>query len=944
MAEPQNYYELLELPLDPLVTDPAKVMVVIDAKKREWDKQKTGPKALYFKMLTEKVVDMKETLKDSDTLRKQGMDAQEKAKASIRRALNLMDQGKKSIAESDFKKLCVNHPALRQETIKAWTTAAGFKIVAGGGGGGGTRPTQPKQPAGLKLPSVQQLGDLDATLNVLDVASIYDVIGCTPTSSQAALNENIKKFKAKVRKMPKNSVKADAYNKLSPLASTFFADEAAKKGFDYGWANYLATKTIETDIKYAITGNPPSITKDKYLNLIKKLREKGMGEAEAAWFVYDECCNKAHAPYPLVDEDQARQPKLTQCPNCYALNEQGAQSCTKCGNMLVIKCPKCGKMADATHRACSCGFALGDIPLATMALANAKKASAKKDWEQAEEEARIALLYWPKNFEAEAILGQIEALRTREAEELVKKLLQSLGAPASGKVTTTAHGALNISWSRARQAGKEITTPDLALPDGKRMPLQYRLVRKKGATPASVTDGEVLVTTPSTQFEDTTAKPGVVYGYTVFVLVANSAIGTGCNCGMGQIIPAPRQVSVSSGDGSLTLSWTPIDGARGYLLVRKKGGIPSNVRDGEQIPVPASSGTYTDTGLANDTQYGYLFAYKVLDTAGKEALSPTVSTSGTPVCPPPALQPADWSATVVNKEVNIKWQLKSSHQVRWYMSDKDLGSVGALLSLNDAFFSAAQAITNVDQAGKIASCSGQFSGQKYITPVVVQGRHGLVCKSRTVVSLPGVTNLQVQRSQGKIILTWNWPERCENVVVTYGNKSYPTAADDASAAGRLLCTKHQYDLEKALVMNNVGDNIYYFSVFAALKTASGTVYSAVQNALSAGASSRVKLSYELVSKKAMVFFGKKTWQLVITSSGNHIPELEIRSKRDTLPLNRNDGVSVLRTQATAQKTLAIDLPEEYVERGNCFKLFPANPGEAQLISMNHLPAQQLMIN
>ncbi len=114
-----------------------------------------------------------------------------------------------------------------------------FRIEGSGRGEGTSLPPRSTQPAAAKSPSYRQLCDLDAALRILEVKSIYELINCSPDDSQATLNENIKKFRARARLMPKVFAKAEASNKISCLLADFFANEASRKSFDEAWHNYL---------------------------------------------------------------------------------------------------------------------------------------------------------------------------------------------------------------------------------------------------------------------------------------------------------------------------------------------------------------------------------------------------------------------------------------------------------------------------------------------------------------------------------------------------------------------------------------------------------------------------------------------------------------------------------------------------------------------------------
>jgi len=943
----KNFYEILELPLDPPVKDVAKVQAAIDAKAKEWNKMITtlGNKGVIFKSYKDKLPQMKEQLGNVATLSAQADEAVNRALKSVSDAISLVSEGKGQITESQLSVICAKHPGFKRSTIESKAAGIGIRLVKDAAPSPSDKiPQKPAPPEGMKMPRPVQLKDLNVNLPVLGAKSIYEVLGCTPSTSIQTLKGIIDKYKMRTRKMPKGSAVSDAHNTIATIAPAVFADEAAKKGFDFAWANELATSEILPKIDLLVSGTPASISRDRYERLIRELRELGMREEFAEWFVYDECCNRRKAAFPAPAAAEATTKPMVQCPNCYALNEQGSRRCGKCRNWLKIICPSCGKDVDATRQVCTCGFALCDVPLATRAIEQAKAARAKSDLAAAEEHARVALHYWPKNQEATSILSELSTLRAEQEKARFREILAQLKAPTCGNVKRTPGGTLSVTWDGAQYQGKTLPLGgSISLPSGGAVSPVYKLVRKENAIPASLTDGKLIMSGSSHAYEDADAQPGIIYGYSVFVGLGEQMIPGGCACGKGQLIPTPQALSISAGDEKLTLSWKHVPSAQGCVIIRKKGAIPRDEKDGALIRAACNSGSYTDSGLDNEQVYGYRLALLFKDIDGKEVLSDFVSGRGTPLCPPPTLPPTSWQVKNTGKALEITWKGMPSHEVRWYVSSTVIAPPGSLLDTSAPQLSVGEEVRQVSQADGRAVYSTPFTGVKWITPAVIQGKHALICEARQVTSHPGVSHLQVQRSQGRIYLTCNWPTDCEEILVTYSTSTYPTSPEDKNAAGRQMCTKAQYDHKKAVEFPNVGDAPFYCTVFAKIRSSNGSYYSAGQNVLSIGAGQKQNISYSLHGKKAMVFFGKTTWHLCISTSGKSIPALQLRGKRGSQPVNKNDGMALLTTEPTMGSTLDIALPEHQIQPGYCCKLFLADVSEAQLYSISHLAPSQLTI-
>jgi xylan 1,4-beta-xylosidase len=71
-------------------------------------------------------------------------------------------------------------------------------------------------------------------------------------------------------------------------------------------------------------------------------------------------------------------------------------------------------------------------------------------------------------------------------------------------------------------------------------------------------------------------------------------------------LPAPADLTASSAVGHIRLSWTPVDGAAGYVIERTEPGRPATIVDHGGSDVPAVPGTdFADTGLSDRVEYTY---------------------------------------------------------------------------------------------------------------------------------------------------------------------------------------------------------------------------------------------------------------------------------------------------------------------------------------------------
>lgn len=948
MADEPNYYLILELPFNPPVLSPEEVKARIEQKRLEWDKNinSMGARGVIYRKYRDMIPDMLEKLADPLEIKRQWNEGLMSTYRSFKEKVAFMASEGGQITESQYKALCESFPQLSEGEMRASIVKSGIQVKADEVGPKVVLPTKPDPPVGMEVPKRDEMETLENNLSALGVSTLYEVLQCTPTSTLETLSSAAQKFKTRARKMPKGTAKADASNVISMLAGNkFFKSEAARKGFDYAWANYKASKVVSENLRFFVTGNPPTISRADYLKLIQRLREAGMSPEEAEWYVYDECCNRCHAPYPAPPSNELPPAPMRQCPHCFALNDQAAKRCCKCANWLVVSCPGCGREVEVGSRVCVCGFAVGDVPLATAALEEAKRAYARGEHEEALIAAETALLYWPKNAEATELSDRIKAARREVAQRRIRAVWEKVQAPATARVQENGNAGLCITWTPARLSGQVIADNRIPLPNGEMAGISFCVVRKQAAIPTSAEDGLVVAKTAAMRMEDASLTPGVVYGYAVFLMIDGTTTDKGISCGKGIVTAPPQDLSLTPGDGKLTLRWKEPAAALGTVILRQRQGAP-DAKDGHEIRLQGNTAAYIDTELCNGTEYNYLVRHLFRNAEGTVVSGPGASVSGEPVAEPPSLPLSSWQAKTNDGELALFWQEpQSAHDaVNWYLTEEPMGAAGTLLPHNHPSLHMVAPLSGLDARAHRGRVTLAFKGVRYLTPVVVLGRAAMVCENRPVSAHPGVQGLAAQRSQGRLILTWQWPDACDSVLVLYDKKGYPDNVDAEAGCARMQYDRHRYEMTKGCIINNVGDDALYLAVYALIKHGTQTFRSSVQHLLSVGAAAKQRISYQLVCKKTSFFFGKKTWHLVISSDRPGIPPFQVRCKHGASPLNRNDGVLVLTTPACEGRALSMELSPTDCAKGTCFSIFLADALQSQLYAVNHRPTSELTIS
>ena len=172
----------------------------------------------------------------------------------------------------------------------------------------------------------------------------------------------------------------------------------------------------------------------------------------------------------------------------------------------------------------------------------------------------------------------------------------------------------------------------------------YAIFRNTSAT----IPGAALQTVVAPPFLNTGLTNGTAYFYWV------RAIGpTGTSAASGQAtatpqVPAPTTaptLTLTVGNGQLSLSWTAVTGATGYRVYR---GTATNAQAPASVASPTGT-TFNNTGLTNGTTY----FYKVTAVNGGGESPRSNEVSGTPTAPPTV--PTGLTATAGNATITLNW-------------------------------------------------------------------------------------------------------------------------------------------------------------------------------------------------------------------------------------------------------------------------------------------------
>lgn len=245
-------------------------------------------------------------------------------------------------------------------------------------------------------------------------------------------------------------------------------------------------------------------------------------------------------------------------------------------------------------------------------------------------------------------------------------------------------GGVLVSWKGAAK---------MPPPPAKTGWKEYRLHRRKPGGPSDdIWTVDIGKRRPVRyEYLDFDVKEGVDYMYSVMLVTADGSTArvfpeTAVRAGGGP--PAPPGIGAAGGDGSVSLSWEPVDMSghagidlAGYNVFRRRGGagrydmrIPLN-------PQPVEGHSFNDMTPLNEQEYCYVLTTVVAGRLGPEESPPSIEVCAVPrdVTPPAAPLGIIFSAGEGFTE--LSWRENSEEDLLGYRIYRRRGSEGAFMLL-----------------------------------------------------------------------------------------------------------------------------------------------------------------------------------------------------------------------------------------------------------------------
>jgi hypothetical protein len=961
--ERENFYILLELPINPPETDTDKINAAIAKKRSQWSSMRNHPKKartaqLYMDLLPK----IKDVMMDEDKRRKEAKEAKAIAAKKEKETFQQLDaaigllSSKKNITEDEVKKLSQKF-SLSEEVIKKRIKVPIIK---------GQKKAKTER---LDASVEEKISDL---LKIIGKISLYDFLELSPTSGIKLLQDRTMEKDRELKKVSLKDAKFTACGELAGQCMNIFKEEKSRNKYDASLA-YQQLDRLDKDIE--IAGLNGVIEVEEFETLMNKAMGMGLKYEEAEEHISE---------YGLKRKWKVRIPTrpsiqdMKQCGFCGLINKSENKNCHQCGSPLEVFCPNCGKNNSTTNKSCSkCGFAIGDMLNALPLLKSAKTSKNQGNTKKTADYLRKVLHFWPNHPEAAKMLQEIEekekvlqqvALEIEQhvnrgnyygARRNLFKLKQmepthpqlTMEAKINARIEAAedwvkkANAAGNGDdaldfYCRALQESKDCreavegmskyppappdrldlnTTPrSFALQWGNstsRGDITYRIARKAQMPPMDAGDGEELGETAQTRFDDPAAEPGVIYYYGIYSKRGGVYSKSGAIAGPLMRTADVENVTVTPGDARLELAWNAPKNAGEIVVMTKDGKTPAGKEDGQPVRGVRRDGVVI-TGLTNGRTYGFLILTTYENENGRQVYSAGVTGKTAPVPPPAPVD--DMAITRKGKQIVITWTPPQRGTVQLFQSGDPF-----LYNTGDTIPTTALTGTRipVQTPGK-TQLTADFQGMIHIQPVSVEGDVAVVGKSGTITSIDTVSHLKGEINSGRLFLEWQWPAAAQKVTVLYNNRRYPASPEDPDSVKKVF-TRADYLKNASYTIRTVEPVDYYFTVYVMAGEGEKLLYSEGSQCM-VNNSGLVELYYEILLTKN--FLGKvKAAELKLYSKDKtfKIPAAQLVKKQHNLPLRKSDGIPILDIQPMMINTSArtIDIPTEEIRKGTFARLF-----------------------
>ena len=964
-AERDNYYILLELDLTP-VMDLGPVKAALRTKKQEWTRWQDHPLKrndgiAYLDMVPEIERVMldpalrEKELSDAKNIRR-GMLAQFEAELRVL-------EGKGYILPKEASAIAVKYKSFGV-TQKLVSESAKCPISE--------TPPAPKDDAAGEILDRVTARSIVRSLRILGFPTLYAFLGEPPYSSVKKLQAAAERVRRASAAQGGKSHQAVISAELAGICVSLFETVQSKQTYD----RYIKVS------KHPAVGEllDEEVVRSGYISpgILPRIinfavETYGVKILEAEEYIKNYC-----TAYGIPLDKSGVQ---VLCPGCGNKMPRNSPVCTNCSQPFSGVCPECGEPFAGGCAVCgACGFKTGSMGMALQHIDKAENALIEKDWNTAQKslahvnkcwpnhqklevlEMRASLLekryfecvqsatdlvnrrklYAAKELADEAALrgirlpaGLVKSIAVELAafEKRVENLISGGGPDVESLLRLSADVTDSVELGRLlashppkppAEFTAEASGGHVALSWGE-SPSPYTdtylLIRKKNSLPFTIFDGDLLYEGSAHSFTDTAALPLTTYRYSLFSKRAGTYSRAAVQARPVMIVPEIQNCKILPMDTGARLTWDFNPDLSEVKIWRKRGGgAPLGPGEGELLPSDRLDG-FSDSQLENDVEYWYYIA------AGYVVDGVPVSARG--VCG--SVVPRRFIAPV--EELNIaetgesgsyivSWNAETHSDILIFCtaSRPDFGE-GDVFLAEDLLTQHRKLDLDYKNAGSARFyCS--FSGGIYLFAAFVFGRFATVSEPRYIVSVPDVQNQTCDAIDGKLYLSVTWPVLVSDILVAYRFDRFPQQPDEAGAAV-MTCSRGQYDLHAAAVINEPAPMTYYITFFSEFTSPTGQKVYSRGVRLFVNNRPRQEVFYGLSYKKKL-FAGTGVLEAAISSPQDFVmPKSVIVGRVGRLPLSRTDGLRMfeLKNDTIVAESLSLQFDTAPLPAGIFMRLF-----------------------
>lgn len=977
-----NYYKLLELSVYPPELDMGKIKTAIDTKKRQWNARtnmpgKKGLEAKYFSSLTG---DMLAKLGDEDFWEEEAEAAREQEKKEKQELERKQNEQVDAMIEIASSKGFITKAQIAFIQSTAGVTEAAVQKRITVEVKEGSKNTNQSSSQNTEKTNPSTIKEISSLLNTLKIepsegtiATLYDFLEIPERGSAVSVlfKEANEQFALYQRKT-KGSQDTESRRQLYSIAKQIFQNETERRKYDRSLSEQ---RLSEAKILLDVACQNKTVDYFTYEALMKRLMEEGVPQKLAKEHIQMHCVQNG-VELRSVKGQGEQAISLLQCGMCGIINDERSRHCKSCGDALKAPCRKCGtvNLNNANH-CTGCSFALrgqfthqklleeGFFHLSCSRADEAKAyfERAKKIWDNNETAAGLQQVASYKKKIADQVKRVETAIKSKHyfsaerewihlknldstlpehahferniithiktAEALIQKARLSPNQREAEKLCSE---ALKVC-ADAKEAEEKLSTiapePPAAgtvQPAGKAFTIRWIPSSSEGKIRYEVRRSEIGVNgdkliheTSECSFRDSTVEAGKSYTYSILSKRGNAQSSSHKASGQGFFIADVDNLQAGSDSASITLTWKAPP--RSKIEVWKKENQPPSGR-GDGVRMSGVKGNeLIDTDVEKGKRYGYLVMIQYQDQTGKIIFSPGKPITAAAIVTEPIM---DLVLEISGDAVNYRCSKPEDGDVYFLVSEEPFDNLQA------GEISLFQELTSC-YGGRLlrvpGSCEGRLdvpsSGRCSVLPVTKAGETAILGNARSVRKMFEVSEIDAAlNDQGKILLTWKWPEGTDQAVVAFSQEAFPKEPKDPAAVHREV-SLNAYNAFGGYLIDQTGISSLYIKVFIMEELNGEIVFSEGESYYYTN-SKPVSLSY----KVEMKFFKKKK-NIRITSDHTAVPlpKLAVIRQNGRQPITITDGTEIMTIpEGTLPGDAVFDI-SAYSEPDSYIRVFLANP-------------------